>query len=110
MRQTPFSLNIDESTRSKDKRVLAALVSFDNKVSNSVVFKHMESVELIIINAESIYNVIVDLIETNDIPWSNLTSVLMDSCSVMRGKKSGMETRLRNEKAPHLLDIEYRFE
>ena len=72
--------------------------------------KHMESVELIKINAESIYNVIVDFIETNDIPWSNLTSVLMDSCSVMRGKKSGMETRLRNEKAPHLLDIEYRFE
>ena len=106
MRQTPFSLNIDESTSSNDKRVLAVLVSFYNNISNSVVCEHMESVELIKINAESIYNVIVDLIETNDIPWSNLTSVLMDSCSVMRGKKSGVETRLRNEKAPHLLDID----
>ena len=48
MRQTPFSLNIDESTSSNDKRVLAALVSFYNKVSN----EHMESVELIKINAE----------------------------------------------------------
>ena len=83
MRQTPFSLNIDESTSSNDKRVLAVLVSFYNKVSSSVVCEHMESVELIKINAESICNVIVDLIETNDIPWSNLTSVLMDSCSVI---------------------------
>ena len=48
MRQTPFSLNIDESTSSNDKRVLAVLVSFYNKVSN----EHMESVELIKINAE----------------------------------------------------------
>ena len=30
----------------------------------------------------------------------------MDSCSVMRGAKSGVETRIRSEKAPHLLDID----
>ena len=30
----------------------------------------------------------------------------MDSCSVMRGSKSGLETRLRQEKASHLLDID----
>ena len=30
----------------------------------------------------------------------------MDSCAVMRGSKSGLEVRLRSEKAPHLLDID----
>lgn len=30
----------------------------------------------------------------------------MDSCNVMRGAKSGLETRIRNNKAPHLLDID----
>lgn len=30
----------------------------------------------------------------------------MDSCNVMRGSKSGLETRIRNERANHLLDID----
>lgn len=30
----------------------------------------------------------------------------MDSCNVMRGSKTGLETRIRREKAPHLLDID----
>ncbi|XP_077418071.1 uncharacterized protein LOC144049225 [Vanacampus margaritifer] len=30
----------------------------------------------------------------------------MDSCAVMRGSKSGVETRLREGPAPHLLDID----
>lgn len=33
-------------------------------------------------------------------------SVLMDSCNIMRGSKSGLKVRLRNEKAPRLLDID----
>ena len=61
MQQTPSSLNIDESTSNNDKRVLAVLVSFYNKISNYVVCEHLESVELIKINAESIYDVIVDI-------------------------------------------------
>ena len=40
------------------------------------------------------YSVIVELIESNKIPWSNLVSILMDSSNVMRGKKSGVETRI----------------
>lgn len=33
-------------------------------------------------------------------------AVLMDSCNVMKGNKSGFETRLRTEKTPHLLDVD----
>ena len=45
-------------------------------------------------------------IEDNDIPWENLKSVLFDSCNVMRGKYSGVEKRIRTEKAIHLVDID----
>ena len=86
LRETRFSMNIDESTSSNDKHVLAVLVPFFDSQSQSVVCEHLESVNVIKVDAESIYNVIVDLIESNDIPWSNLVSILMDSCSVMRGK------------------------
>lgn len=55
-------------------------------------------------NSQELYN---KFVEQKNIPWSNLISILMDSCNVMRGSKSGLETRIRNEKAPHLLDINW---
>ena len=36
----------------------------------------------------------------------NLLAVLMDSCAVMRGSKTGLEKRLRDGPVPHLLDID----
>ena len=33
-------------------------------------------------------------------------SVLVDSCNVVRGSKSGLEVRLRTDQGPHLLDID----
>lgn len=36
----------------------------------------------------------------------NMMSIFMDSCNVMRGSKTGLETRIRREKAPYLLDID----
>ena len=36
----------------------------------------------------------------------NLLAVLMDSCAVMRGCKTGLEKRLRDGSVPYLLDID----
>lgn len=44
--------------------------------------------------------------EKNEISWDNMMSILMDSCNVMRGSQTGLETRIRREKAPHLLDVD----
>lgn len=33
-------------------------------------------------------------------------SLLIDSCNVMRGHKSGVETRIRDKEAPHLVNID----
>lgn len=48
----------------------------------------------------------MDIFENNNIPWMNLKGTLFHTCKVMRGKLSGAETRIRREKAPHLLDID----
>ena len=44
------------------------------------------------------------LFKRDGIPWENLISDLSDNTNYMRGKKSGLETELR-EKAPNMLDI-----
>ena len=40
-------------------------------------------------SAKSIHTAIVDVIKGYGIPWKNLMPVLLDSCNVMRGTKSG---------------------
>ena len=44
------------------------------------------------------------LFKRDDIPWANLISDFSDNTNYMRGKKSGLETKLR-EKAPNMLNI-----
>ena len=101
-----FSLNIDESTSNAGTSILAILVQFYSEQENKIVLQHLASLKLEGGNAVSIFSSIVKLVESNNIPWTNLISVLMDSCSTMRGKKSGVETRIRETKVPHLLGID----
>ena len=46
------------------------------------------------------------LFERLKLLWTDLLVILMDSCSVTRGAKSGLEKHLRDSIAPHLLDID----
>ncbi|GFN88405.1 hypothetical protein PoB_001491100 [Plakobranchus ocellatus] len=104
MKTCLFSLNIDEATSSSNKKVLAVLVNYYSPVKQQVVIEHLASVELVKTDASTIFNAIKDLMDSNSIPWKNLQSCLLDSCNVMRGAKTGVEARLK-EQAPHLLDI-----
>ncbi|XP_072562566.1 uncharacterized protein [Paramormyrops kingsleyae] len=42
--------------------------------------------------------------QTYGLEWRQVTSILLDNCAVMRGKKSGLETQARKEN-PYLLDV-----
>ncbi|XP_053397560.1 uncharacterized protein LOC128556423 [Mercenaria mercenaria] len=106
MREQPFSLNIDESTSTNNKHVLAVLVNYFDQNINKVVCEHLAALELIKVDTASIYDALEELFEVNEIPWTNLVSILMDSCAVMRGSKNGLEVRIRREKAPAMLDID----
>ena len=105
LRRYPFSLNMDESTSTGNKRVVTVLVSYYNPAVQRVVIEHLESFTVVKVDALSLFNCVVELFTKNNIPWENLVSILMDSCAVMRGKKSGLETRIR-EKVPHLIDVD----
>ncbi|KAG1658741.1 T-complex protein 1 subunit gamma [Nymphon striatum] len=73
--------------------------------SHEVVVEHLASVSLIKVASAPLFEQITGLFDKYNLPWENLMSVLMDSCNVMRGSKTGLEVRLR-EKASHLLDID----
>ena len=89
IRNGPFSLNIDEATSNSNKKVLGILVSYFDEDSSHVVVEHLASIEMVIVNSEALYNVLVSLFEEHQIPWENLVAILMDSCAVMRGSKTG---------------------
>ncbi|XP_052282792.1 uncharacterized protein LOC127879778 [Dreissena polymorpha] len=106
IREQEFSLNIDEATSNNNKKVLSVLVSYFSKTEGRVVVEHLAALELENCKTSTIFEALCDLFELNQIPWTNLVSILMDSCAVMRGSKNGLERRIREEKAPNLLDID----
>ena len=106
LRVTPFSLNMDEVTSSNELHVCTVLVSYYDSTTQSVVIEHFSSISVHTVNSESLFAEMKLLFKELDIPWNNLLAILMDSASVMRGNKSGLETRIRDEIAPHLLDID----
>lgn len=103
---SPFCLNLDEATSKSNKRVLGVLVSLFDSDTNCIAIHHLDSLELVSVDSESVGNALYALLDKAQIPWKNLIGLLLDSCNVMRGSKQGAETRVRNEKAPHLLDID----
>lgn len=105
-RSFPFSINLDESTSNGDKKVLSILVSYFNPNRNTVGVGHLGSSEFLKVNAVTLEKTLVTFFEQNHIPWSNLVSMLMDSCAVMRGSKMGLETRVRKNHCPNLLDVD----
>jgi hypothetical protein len=99
-------LNIDEATSENEHRVLSMLVSFFSEQHQKVVVKHLASMDIIRVDSQTLHDELVKLLQMHKIPWKNVMSVLMDSCNVMRGSKSGLETRVHTGLAPHLLDID----
>ena len=67
--------------------------------------EHLISFNAPVVTSEILYE-LVDLFIKINLPWDKLISILMDSCSVMRGSKTGLEKRIRDNVAPHLLNID----
>ena len=106
LKDSVFSLNIDEATSDHGKKILSLMVSFFDDEVGSVAIHHLSSVELVKTDAKSVFEAIVKVIDSSELPWNNLLSVLLDSCNTMRGVKSGVEKLIRDTKSPHLLDID----
>ena len=66
----------------------------------------MTSLNLAIVNSLKVYDAVETFFRSNELPWNHLLSTLMDSCGVMRGVKNGFETKLRDQVAPNLLEVD----
>lgn len=89
LKRNKFSMNIDEATSETLHKILTILVSYYSEEKEQVVVKHLQSMSMIRVNSLSLFSVIDSLLGTHNIPWHNVMSVLMDSCNVMRGMKTG---------------------
>jgi hypothetical protein len=106
LRRYPFSMNIDESTSSNNNKVLAMLVSFYNPNTRQVEVEYLGSINLLKVNAAAVRKSLVNFFAEHDLPWLNLISLMMDSCAVMRGSKSGVETQIRANECKNMLNID----
>ena len=82
-------LNIDEANSENRHRVLGILCSYYLTEQEKVVIHHLDSVSVISVNSESLFDNFVEVFERHEISWKYLTSIMMDSCSVMRGVLKG---------------------
>ena len=106
VQNTYFSLNTDEATNdASHKKILTILVSFFYE-KGEVVVRHLASISLESVTSSILFDCITEIFQSKNLPWTRLMSVLLDSCGVMWGEKSGLEVRLRQGNAPHLLDID----
>lgn len=104
LKDTMFSLNIDESTDCNMDRILNVLVHYFDEDQKKVITQHLASKKVNITTANILLETLRDILASNNLKWKQVVSILMDSCAVMRGKKGGLETHARKEN-PFLLDI-----
>ena len=64
--------------------MLTLLVSYFCTTKNEVAVEHLGSLNLLTVKWETVFKVVVDLINEKELPWCNLMVVLMDLRSVMR--------------------------
>lgn len=99
-----FSLNVDEATTQNMEKILNVMVRFFDDDAARVITQHLASREVNISNASALMMELKDVLQCYDLEWKQVTSILLDNCAVMRGKKTGLETQVRKEN-PYLLDI-----
>ena len=56
-------------------------------------------------DAENLFRELQSVFLQFNLPWENLFAMFMDSASVIRGEKNGLEKRV-GDLAPHLIDID----
>ena len=97
-------MTMDEATTTSNMRVCSLLVCYFNGVN--IFTKRLDSFNAPFVNSATLYHEVMDIFQKREILLKNLLAVMMDSCAVMRGHKTGLEKRLRNGPVPHLLEID----
>ena len=105
LKQSYFSLNLDECFSNAHEKVFSIIVSYYSERMKRVVVQHYNTHKFTVVNAVNLFNHVKSILLNDEIPLNNVISNLSDSTNYMRGKISGFETLLR-QAIPHLLDID----
>ena len=76
LRKTFFNFNLDEATSTTHHKVLTILVSYFCELRKDIIVEHLASVNIPILNAETIDAAVIDLVKSKEIPWKNLLAML----------------------------------
>lgn len=100
----PFTILCDESNDFGSDKNFVILVKFfcDNLGHTVTRFLNMPVVN--IGTAENLFKALEEIIEVKKIPWSNVFGFMSDNCSVMKGRKNSVLSRIQ-EKQPHVMNM-----
>ena len=66
----------------KSEKVLSILVAYFSENLKEVVVKHYTSISLVTVNAQTVFDAIIDMFRKDEIPLDNLVSDLSDSTTL----------------------------
>lgn len=105
LKQTKFSLLIDESNSIMCTKYLHILVRFFYENSRKVLTTFYRALPVNKGDADSMIGAIHTALSDDEIPWSNVLQIMSDSPNVMRGRFTGVLSKIKSQYAPHLLDV-----
>lgn len=95
LKDTRFSVIIDETTDISVKKCLAILVRYTDIRAEAVRDRLLSLVEVTDLTAEGILQAVLAVLSKLDIPLQNLMGFAADNASVMMGKHAGVQAKLR---------------
>lgn len=95
LRNHVFSLIIDETTDVSTTKSLVLVVRLFDNESQKIKDQFFALLELKNADAESIYSVIMNKLEHQNIPLKNMIGLASDNASVMSGNINGVRTKLQ---------------
>lgn len=105
LKETKFSILIDESNKIQGQKYLHILVRYFANEEQSVITEFYKAVIVNQGRAENIITAINAAFEEDNIPWNNVLQIMSDSPNVMRGSVKGVIAQIKKTYAPYLLDI-----
>lgn len=105
LKDTVFSLQIDESNKMYGTKFFIMLVKFYDSNLGKIVNRFWECKVVNKGDADSLVKCITNSFNEHDVPFGNLIQIMSDSPNVMRGDYKGVITQITKKYAPHLVDL-----
>ena len=101
LRNGAFSLIIDETTDISITRDLVLVCWFHTKEEKRVLVQFYDMISLTSSTAESLFQAVVSLFESDEIPLGKMIGVAADTTNVMFGEHNSVVSRLKDVN-PHI--------